>query len=171
MFRFKCGSCDNWHEGNPALACQVPDVLLRVRPAERAERVLLNSDLAVLDGKQFFIRVCMDTPIQDSEEFFNWGFWVEVSEADFGRYIKADESNETCAPFNGTLANALPFYEESLGVPVLVRPQEEGLRPVVEPTDERSDFARQFRDGMPLKTAHEYIAIVLHPVTGSASVH
>ena len=171
MFRFKCGSCDNLHEGKPALACQVPDALLRVHPAERAERVRLNSDLAVLDDKQFFIRVCMDTPIQGSDEFFNWGFWVEVSEADFVRYIKADETGETCASFNATLANTLPFYEESRGVPVLVRPQEEGLRPLVEPTDERSDFARQFRTGMPLNTAHAYIALVLHPGTGSASAH
>lgn len=171
MFRFKCGSCDNWHAGMPALTCQVPDMLLHVPPAERAERVLLSSDLAVLDAKHFFIRVCMDTPIQGSEQCFNWGFWVEVDEADFVHYIKADESNETCAPFRGALANTLPFYEESLGVPMFVRPQEEGLRPLAEPADERSDFARQFRDGMPLKTAHEYIAIVLHPVTGLEGAH
>lgn len=163
MFRFKCGNCDEWHEGAPSLACQVPDMLLAVPPKERRARVQIGSEVAVLDEKHFFIRACMNVPIQGTEAHFTWGLWADVSSRDFFDYCELSEKGAVGGPYQGRLANSLPFYPDCLSIPVSVQPQSGDQRPLLLTPDGESSLARHLREGMPEQDAKAYFERVLHP--------
>jgi hypothetical protein len=163
MFRFKCGSCDEWHEGAPSLACQVPDLLLSVPPQERKARVDLNSDAAVLDKKRFFVRACMQVPINGTQEHFLWGLWAEVSRDDFFAYCESSEKGIVTGPYRGTLANFLPFYPDCLGIPVSLELQPGDQRPLLFTPEGDSSLARHLREGMSEQDARAYFESILHP--------
>jgi len=147
------------------MACQVPDALLAVPPSERIERVRMNYDLAVLDGSHFFVRACMQVPIIGTESHFVWGLWAEVSHADFEDYCRTSEKNTVGGPYQGTLANGLPFYPDCLGIPVLVQPQPEDQRPLLFTPNGDSSLALHLREGMPEADAGLYFEHMLHPGT------
>ena len=144
------------------MACQVPDALLKVLPEERSARVRLNSDLAVLDDRRFFIRTVMDVPIAGSAEAFSWGVWVELSEGDFSTYVKTSENNAAGISCQGQLANSLPPYPGCLGLPVSVKPRAANLRPQIFPADSGSRLATHFSEGMPEDEAMQGLAFMVH---------
>jgi hypothetical protein len=96
MFRFKCGKCGNWHDGGSSAAFELPDLCLALSPSERQGRMDYHEDLIVLDGQYFFIRACLEIPIENTEERFLWGLWVSVSKENFGRYL--DSFDELTQP-------------------------------------------------------------------------
>jgi hypothetical protein len=163
MFRFKCGSCDKWHEGAPSLACQVPEPLLSVPPQERLARVQLTADVASLDWTRFFVRACMEVPIHGTNEYFIWGLWAEVSREDCQDYCDTSEKGIVGGPYDGTLANALPFYPDCFGIPVSVEPRPGDQRPLLLTPEGDSSLARHLKDGMPEAEARAYFERVLHP--------
>jgi hypothetical protein len=137
--------------------------MLRVSPAERSTRVRLNSELAVLDDAQFFIRCVLQVPIVDSESKFDWGVWVQVSEQDFMSYAELAGEEVPSFPYEATLANALPFYPECLGSPVKVHCQGSTQRPRLEPTSATERLAAHFRAGVPQEEARACFELVMHP--------
>jgi hypothetical protein len=71
MFRFKCATCDKWHEGQPSVAFAEPDYVLDVPERERKARVRTSDDLCSVDDEFFFARVCLEIPIIDAGEPFH----------------------------------------------------------------------------------------------------
>jgi hypothetical protein len=165
MFRFKCGNCDEWHEGPPSLECRVPDPLLAVPPHQRQARVSLTSETAVLDGAHFFVRTCMEVPIKGTGNNFVWGLWVEVTEQDILDYSDMSQKGTVGGPYRGALANSLPFYPDCLGMPVSVQPQPGDKRPLLFTPEGESSLARHLRDGMTELEARTFFERVLHPGT------
>jgi hypothetical protein len=163
MFRFKCGNCDAWHEGAPSLACQVPDPLLTVPPHERRARVFISSETAVLDKTRYFVRACMEVPINGTEDSFIWGLWAEVKQEDFLDYCATSEKGTVGGPYRGSLANSLPFYADCFGIPVSVEPRPGDQRPLLQTPDGDSGLARHLKGGMPEQDARAYFERILHP--------
>ena len=158
-YRYKCSTCEKWHEGFPDVGYSRPGYAADVPEAERETRVTLTSDLCVIDGEYFFIRCILPIPIRGTGELFCWGVWSSLSEANFRRYqTHFDEDMSDWEPMFGYLSNRLPGYPDTLNLKLLVQPQGKGKRPVVtlEPTDH--PLAIQQHDGMPTEVAIEISA-------------
>ena len=156
--RFKCPTCNKWHEGFPDVSYDRPYYVTEVPEADFASRVFLTSDLCVLDNEHFFIRCVLPFRIRRTEDDLYWGVWSTLSEVNFVRYQAAyDEDTSDWEPMFGYLANRLPGYPDTLALKVSVQTQGEGDRPVLtlEPTDH--PLAIEQRDGMSLEHVLEIV--------------
>ena len=79
MFRFKCTSCDEWHEGMPTFGADAPLYLYGIPAEEGTSRCVLEADTCVVDQEHFFVRGCLEIPVQDETEPFIWGVWISLS--------------------------------------------------------------------------------------------
>src|ERR1700692_1576615 len=89
-----------------SFAPAAPDPWFAGPEAERSTRVQISSDQCVIDGKEFYIRGCLELPIPGHEERFVWGVWVSVSETSFERIAELwdAEIREHEPPFFGWLS-------------------------------------------------------------------
>src|SRR4030095_6748838 len=73
-FRFKCVSCNQWHEGMPTFGANAPYHFYEVAPEERAKRCDLGSNACVIDGMFFFVRGCLEFPCSVRRTAFHGAF-------------------------------------------------------------------------------------------------
>jgi hypothetical protein len=146
-----------------SFAAVAPDPWFAIPETERGDRALLGSDQCVIDGKQFFIRGCLEIPILDCNDPFVWGVWVSVSEASFNRIeqLWETEIRDQEPPFFGWLCNQLSVYPPILGLKTNLRLRNSGIRPFIalEPTDH--PLAVEQRQGIPLHRVEEIAAALL----------
>ena len=112
MFRFKCTSCNEWHEGMPTFGADAPLYFYVVPAEERGNRCVLDADTCIVDQTQFFVRGCLDIPVHGETEAFSWGVWVSLSKdrfADFKACFDAPKRSYI-GPFFGWLSAELPLY-------------------------------------------------------------
>ena len=88
VIRYRCTTCGEEHEGLPDLSFASPFHYGTVPEAERTKRATLTSDTCVIDGEDFFVRVCLPIPIRGTQAEFVWGVWVSLSKPNFHRYVE-----------------------------------------------------------------------------------
>lgn len=144
-----------------------PNVKLEEPPLVPGEtRNFLDSDFCVVEGAHFFIRCRLQLPIIGSDETFEFGLWSSLSERNFGTYYEsfASDTQGSLGPWFGWLSNGLPGYPETLCLKCQVRPQNGGLRPLLElePTDH--PLAVQQRVGVTFDEILDFYATAGHDI-------
>jgi hypothetical protein len=129
---FVCSTCGETHEGMPTdHAWTLPDDVWAVPKEERANKASFNSDLCQF-GDRFFIRCILQLPFKSQPEYYGWGIWVELAAADFHHYVKIFDEDGSAEPLvAASIANAIPGYPSTLGLPVHVQFQDSTSRPLV----------------------------------------
>jgi hypothetical protein len=162
--RFQCKTCDVWHEGLPDLAFAVPYQYEQLSRSER-ELALKTDDVCAI-GDDYFIRATLPLKIIGSQDEFNFGAWVSLSERNFRRYLELFESTELAGerPYFGWLCNRFPWYPDTLSLKTSVhlRPYPDRPRIELEPTDH--PLAIHQRDGITEETLAEIFAANEHPI-------
>lgn len=131
---FHCHTCGEYHGEVPlAFGPDAPNAWFETPPGQLGDDSELASDQCVLHDARFFVRGCLDIPIQQADDVFRWLVWVEVSEDDFMTMSDQweQEGRELQSPFSGRLDTILPFYPDTLAVPVRLQTQPVGERPRV----------------------------------------
>ena len=119
-FRYKCACCGNEFEGAPSFGSDIPAFVRSVPEDERADRVMLDSDLCIVRPREnegteediFAIRVTLEIPIHDSHEPFQWGLWVSQSKDSFIRYLETYEQDQSDEVSFGWLPVTMVYYRE-----------------------------------------------------------
>jgi hypothetical protein len=164
VYRFKCKTCNEWHEGLPTLGYPEPDLATGVPLAERAQRLFLNSDFCVIDDAHFFVRCVLRLPIIGTDSEFGWGIWSSLSEPNFMRYQDfVGEDRSTLGTMFGYMCNRLPHYPDTINLKLSLQPRNRELRPIatLEPTDH--PLAVEQREGIALEKVLEFVGPWLHP--------
>jgi len=132
MKSFVCSTCGETHDGLPTdHAWKLPDVVWTIPENERSNQAKFNSDLCQF-GSSFFIRCLLKLPFNEQSDYYGWGVWVEVQEPDFYRYVELYDKDGSDEPaVSGTIANSMPGYPSTLGLPVMVQFQNSTSRPAV----------------------------------------
>ncbi len=132
-FAFTCACCGKEVLGLPAFGFASPDYYDNLSEAERASRAKISSDLCVVDDEHYFIRAVCPVPIQRSEETFDWGVWVTLSEKNYQRYVETfdDADQSELGGMFGWFSNKLPGYPDTLSLETTVVPQDGNQRPLV----------------------------------------
>ena len=162
---FICSTCGETHEGLPTdHGWKLPDDVWAIPASERSDKAKFNSDLCQL-GNRFFIRCLLKLPFNEQPDYYGWGVWVEVAEPDFYRYVELyDKDGSTEPPVSGTLANAMPGYPPTLGLPVRVQFQSSTSRPSVAVSANVHPIATEQSNGIDNRRYHEMLV-----ATGSLS--
>jgi hypothetical protein len=166
MFRFKCASCDQWHEGMPTFGADAPLHFYGVPAEARGRRCVLDTDTCVIDDEFFFIRGCLDIPVIGEPERFSWGVWVSVSKENFARFAACFDlpKRSHIGPFFGWLSAALPLYPDTVNLKTRAHLRDDGVRPYIElePTDH--PLAIEQRNGILVSRVAEIYAYYQHRV-------
>ncbi|MEF9942732.1 MAG: DUF2199 domain-containing protein [Burkholderiaceae bacterium] len=136
----------------------LPDAVWSLPYLERYLRSRSNPDFCTLDDSRYFIRCVLPVPFSYQEGFFGWGIWVEVAKADHDAYLAHYQHGSVeVAPLAGTVANNLPSFSPTLGLPVTVTLDDEH-RPFVQiDPSSRHKLAREQKKGID-RARHEALA-------------
>ena len=164
-FGFRCATCGVWHEGVPLnFGIDLPD--LGIPPDQKTDRLWTDGDFCVVDGKEFFIRGCVEIPVVDGPGPLIYGVWTSLSERSFRRArelgngdVPPDEP-----PWFGWFANTLTGYPDTFLLKSLVHPRPGGLRPRIElePTDH--PLSVEQHDGISSQRLIEIVQRLLHQI-------
>ena len=165
MFRFKCSSCEEWHEGMPGFAADAPFYFYSI-PPERAGRCIFESDTCVVDDKYFFVRGCLEIPVGGADEPFIWGVWVSLSRERFDEFVACLNLPQRAhvGPFFGWLSAKIAMYPDTENLKTRVHLRNDGVRPSIElePTDH--PLALEQRNGITVERVAEIYAHYVHGV-------
>jgi hypothetical protein len=164
-FEFKCNTCGEVHRGVPSFGARAPLNYYAVPEAERAARCVLDADSCVIDGKDFFVRGCIEIPVHGESEPLSWGVWVSLSEASFAQWRSCFhlESRSNVGPFFGWLNAWLKPYPETMDLKTRVHLRDNGMRPFVELERTDHPLAIEQRNGIDARRVAEIYALMMHP--------
>jgi hypothetical protein len=109
----------------------LPDVVWSIPEADRTSLAKFDTDRCQL-GDRFFIRCILKLPFREQSGYYGWGVWVELPETSFYRYVELyDEDGSSEPVVSGHIANEIPAYPSTLGLPVTVQFQDSTSRPTV----------------------------------------
>lgn len=159
-----CRCCGKeFHTLPLSFALVAPDPWFAIPENERDSRARLGSDQCIIDDKEFYIRGCLELPVQGCDDPFVWNIWVSVSEASFSRIgeLWDAEIRDREPPFFGWLCNELAVYPKTFGLKTNVHLRNNGIRPliVLEPTDH--PLAVEQRRGISLQHVEQIASALL----------
>jgi hypothetical protein len=162
---FICKSCGQFHEGlRLAFGFEAPAHYYTLKPDEFSERCQLSTDQCIIDQKYYFIRGVLEIPVQGSEDRFEWGVWVSLSETNFKRASELWNTvgREKEPPYFGWLSSALPLYPDTLNLKTIVHTRPVGLRPRIQLESTNHPLAIEQRTGITLERVKEIASKLLH---------
>jgi hypothetical protein len=123
----------------PTFAADAPLYFYRIPEEEREARCVLQSDTCVIDGKLFFVRGCIEIPVDGANEPFIWGAWVSLGAQSFEDFVACVDTPKRAhiGPFFGWLSAELPVYPNTENLKTRIHLRDDGIRPYIElePTD------------------------------------
>jgi hypothetical protein len=163
-FRFKCATCDAWHEGMPTFGFDAPLYYYSVPEAERKARCVLGSDDCIVDDEFFFVRGCLEIPVRGGDEPFVWGVWTSLSRANYEAWREAFPlaQRSHIGPFFGWLSAALPLYPETENLKTMVHLRDKGVRPFVEVEPTQHPLAIEQSEGIEVSRVGEIYSYFMH---------
>jgi hypothetical protein len=164
-FQFKCSTCNELHLGIPTFGADYPMTVLQIPEEEREARVELGSDDCVIDEKDFYVRGCIEIPVEGYDEPFTWGTWVSLSEASYRTYVQYfDEAKRSdVEPFFGWHCCDFIAYDETcLNLKTRVHMRDDGIRPFIELEPTEHPLAIEQREGITKERLKEIYELVMH---------
>ncbi len=162
VFRFQCASCGEWHDGAPGLSCEAPDYYFAIAREKRATDASLDSDLCMLEGRDFFIRTLLEVPVHGLPDPFLWGVWMSVSDSNFRRYQAGFRQPGYRDSYPGWLSNRIPGYPDTLRTRCRARVEPGGDRPLLELEPTEHPLSVDSRQGIDLERAIRLASEALH---------
>jgi hypothetical protein len=163
--RFKCKSCDQFHEETPTFGFDAPAIVQWIKPEDREKRVELGTDDCVVDQERFLVRGCIEIPVIDAKDLLIWGVWVDVSQPDFRKWIDAFdlEKRAHVGPFAGYLGNVLPCYPDTFNLHVVMHLRDKGMRPYIKVSASEHPLHVEQRNGVTQTRLAEIYEQLMHP--------
>jgi hypothetical protein len=140
-----------------------PEFLATIPEEKRENRVLIDTDLCVVDNRYFFIRGLLPLPILGTAQSFDWLVWASLSKKNFNRAADLWETRgrEKEPPYFGWLNSRLPFYPDTSELKVNVHTLPVGTRPTIELEQSKHPLSIEQRDGITMERAKSLAKQVL----------
>lgn len=164
MFRFKCASCCEWHEGMPGFGASAPLYYYSIPDAERSARCELTTDTCIVDGEHFFVRGCIEIPVRGADEPFVWGAWVSLSPHNFEQFVGllSRKDRSQYGPYFGWLSAHFTVYPDAENLKTNVHLRDDGIRPYIELEPTHHPLAVEQREGISAGRVAEIYAAYMH---------
>jgi len=162
--QFVCKTCGKNHDGIPAYGADRPAQYWDVPQEKLEEDVFLTSDSCVIADRFFFIRGCLEVPVDADEGHLEWGVWVSLSEESFFLWQDSYETpvRSHIGPFFGWLSTSLPGYPDTLNLKTMVFLRDNGIRPRIVLEETEHPLSIEQRDGISMDRVQEIISVVEH---------
>jgi len=170
--RARCAKCGQEHDVQAIEpSFRRPDAFFDVPAADRERRITQSDDACLIvspDGRELrcFARTILYVPIHGEDKPIGWGLWVEIEPAAYHRIgeLWDDPDQGAEPPMACTLANVVPDYPSTLGLPGALQLRSPTLRPSLRLSpDSRHPFAVDANAGVPFERALEWRSWFAHP--------
>lgn len=162
--QFVCRTCGTIHDGPPlSFAAPAPDFWLPAMADDAG--CLLDADLCVIGGEQFFVRGLIEIPVWGTGKVFTYSMWVSLSRENFTRAVDVWEQpgRETEPPYFGWLSNTIAGYEPTtLNLRTNVHTRPVGEPPYIELEPTGHPLAVEQRDGVSMARVEAIASFHLH---------
>jgi len=158
----RCAKCGTEHELlDPTF--RRPEAYVRLSAESRERHAKADDDvcrIALPAGPaRYFVRGVLPVSVRDRPDGIWWGLWAEIPEPAFRRILEIwsapDQASEP--PMQAALANVIPSYASTLGLPLSVRLTGPTSRPEFEfAPDAEHPFARECIAGVDAHRASEW---------------
>jgi hypothetical protein len=157
-FEFKCSRCDEIHKGIPGFSSQAPIYYYGIPEKERANRIKLTDDTCILDSKDFFVKGCLEIPVEGADEPFVFSSWISLSERSFLRFLDLFEldDRENEEPMAGWYSSWLWEFESTEKLKARIHFRNNGIRPLIELEPTEHPLAIAQRKGF---SQHDIVSI------------
>ena len=164
MFRFKCSACGEWHKGMPGFGADAPLHFYGIPEAELKSRCELTTDTCVIDGNFFYVRGCIEIPVEGEDAPFVWGAWVSLSEESFETFLASltMKKRSHIGPFFGWLSAEFLVYPTSENLKTMLHLRDDGIRPFIELEPTEHPLAVEQRTGISVDRVAEIYATYMH---------
>ena len=164
MFRFRCATCEEWHEGMPSFDASAPSYYYSIPESELEDRCRLTSETCIIDDEYFFVRGCIEIPVLGALEPYVWGAWVSLSSKSFDEFVSTfDEPNRSeFGPYFGWLSTEFLVYPSSQNLKTHVHIRLPGVRPFIELEPTEHPLAVEQRTGITVERVGEIYAAYMH---------
>jgi hypothetical protein len=173
MTKILCRECGREHDlDRIEPAFERPDAYVAV-PREERQRRISDSDSACLIASEdrhelaCFVRALLHVPITDEGSRIGWGLWVQIDDHAYRRVVSLWDDPDQAAepPFPCTVANDIPNYPSTRGLPGVIRLTGPHTRPSLTlALDCEHAFAVEARTGVLNKRALEWRSWCVHGV-------
>jgi hypothetical protein len=165
----RCSVCGEVHQEMPAIAFNSPDYYAMLTEEEKTSIATLSEDFCIIEYEEQtdrFIRAVLTMPIIGTDDTFEYGVWVSLSEENFVYYMDNFNKDLEGENFFGYLCNQIPGYEDTLLLQTTVVCGPRRQRPMVFPGEEQIDnqFVKDCIDGISQEEADKRIHIALNAV-------
>jgi hypothetical protein len=122
----RCAKCGAEHELLDPTFTR-PEAWLRLARELRASHARADDDTCRISAPghetRCFVRGVLPVAVAGHAAGLSWGVWAEVSEASFARILElwSDPDQGSEPPMPGELANRIPSYPDTLGLPLRIR--------------------------------------------------
>jgi hypothetical protein len=167
--QFTCSCCRESHDlSQISFGADAPVQWRLLTEAERArselgqEQCVIESD----EGRHFFVRACLEIPIQGVDDAFTWGVWTSLSEASFLEMSDhwEDPDRTRLGPYFGWLSTNVPEYPDSVFLRSRVHQRPVGFRPLIELDPSDHPLAVHQRQGIDATQLQAIVRRLLHPL-------
>lgn len=159
---FVCSFCGETHDEDLLdIRARFPDPVFELSETDRAERVHDAADACILDpgsaAPRYFIRGTLEMPIDEIDDTFAYGVWLEVSEPSYHRIgaLWSDPAGKEEPPFRGFLANELHPYHGTFGLAAELQLRDVEKVPSIRLVRGSHPLERDQSAGITLARAHE----------------
>lgn len=162
--QYTCSICGSVHEGIPSYGADRPDEYWDVPIDKRARDIFLTSDSCIIAERFFFIRGCLDVPINGTNDVFRWGVWVSLKEENFfiwQEYYGKPE-RQHIGPFFGWLCTQVPGYSETLHLKTVAHLNDNGIRPSIKLEETTHPLAIDQRSGITPARVQQILQLLEH---------
>ena len=169
--RWKCSTCDEWHEG-PCLDFGYDSPFYWREELANDERMagdrrasFLDSQFCVVEDEHFFIRGVIHLPIIGTGESFCWGVWGSLSRENFERLrtVPGDDAAQL-QPLFSWLSTKLPDYPDTLSLKMYAHPQSHNQRPHFRLEETDHPLAQEYHHGITPERVRELMCKLLPKV-------
>jgi hypothetical protein len=160
-----CSTCGAEHDVlDPTF--RRPEAFQRLSSESRDQHAKANDDLCEIflpEGPRHFVRGVLPVEVEGLPDDVWWGLWAEVEQPVFRRILElwsdADQTSEP--PFDGTLANVIPSYPHTLGLPLSIQLTGPTSRPEFRfPPSLSHPFAEECHAGVDVHRAAEWNRLI-----------
>jgi hypothetical protein len=173
---FTCRTCGKLHDAEEiSFGADAPVQWALISDLERAKSEL-GGEQCVIEADsetRFFVRACLEVPIQGAARTFTWGVWVSLSEKSFQEMSEhwEDPLRTRLGPYFGWLCTKIPEYPDSMFLKTMVHQRGVGERPVVELEESDHPLSVDQRNGVDPARMQDIISKVLHSGTPEELTH
>jgi len=163
-----CSTCGETHEDVPlSFAADFPDNYANLDAEAREQRCIIGSDQCVIDEEQYYVRGCLEIPIQDTTEIFLWGVWALIRPDDFHEMSECWEEagrEDAHGPFKGRLGNDLRacYTPDAFNLELTLKLRPLGERPLLLIDEPSHPLAIAQKHGMTRDEVDALVSKLMH---------